>query len=934
MRGFRHASCSPQNAGIREDHEMKMERSITYRYIIMLVGLALLLCAGITGGSAVRSAGEQPGKTIEVPAQWIIQWRQDPPEAFLAESRIVRQYPASHVTVAQPQPELGEEEWLSHWKESPLVESISPNQKVKVARTPNDPLLPNQHYLKQIRAEEAWDVVTGSDLVIAVVDTGVDLNHPDLLDKLVPGINLIQTGTFPDDDNGHGTNVAGVIAAAADNDKGTAGLLWNARIMPIKALEADGNGDEDKLGEGIRYAIHNGARIVVLSLGLNKQSAYMEQVVAEAELAGVLLVAASGNEGDAVKYPAAYDTVLAVGGVGPDNLRDPLSNYGPELDIVAPWVVFTTVRGGAYEYRDGTSMAAPQAAAAAALAWATHPALSPVELRNLIKQTAQDIGPDGWDQETGYGLLRVDRAVREELKRDIYEPNNRQNAAKPISSNKSITAYLEPGDEDWFYWEAPYDGYAQYKLSGAAVDMTVAHVTEGGTEVAELPNPTGNPLPVKKGRHYVRITGAGSSAYTFKVSFRIYEDPFEDNDRQYKAYMLPSRSQLLVGTFSHNQDQDWFSLPVDQPGTLRLKVTPDTSRMDPVLTFLKKGGKELVIDHNGDGELESYQAEVTPGLYYIRVSNLASYTYPIVGEYILDIHLATTYEDPYEPNNKSYQATTLTPDENYLGVIDPDTDVDWYRFKLEGESNIHLEFNLFPDSDTVNLQLLDGTLKEIQMPVSPVDKNSWGSNLTLPAGTYYIKAFSTAGVRQQLYSLELHVDRLVEGFADIYGHWAEQVLSSLVRKGYINGYGGGNLYPDRPITRAEAAAMLDRALRLQDGIAPGFGDLPQEHWAYPAVARLYKAGIVRGVTATSFAPDRSITRMEMLNMLASATGKRGTNGFGPPFPDVNESYWGASVLRQMKDEGWAEGYPDGTFRPERSATRAEWMHLAARMLKL
>lgn len=913
---------------------MKMERSIGYRYIIMLLGLALFICAGITDGSSVRSTGEQPGKSAEVPAEWIIQWRQEPPEAFLAESRIVRQYPASHVTVALPQPELGEEEWLAHWKGSPLVESISPNQKVKVARTPNDPLLPNQHYLKQIRAEEAWDVVTGSDLVIAVVDTGVDLTHPDLKDKLVPGINLIENGTYPDDDNGHGTNVAGVIAAAADNDKGTAGLLWNARIMPIKALEADGNGDEDKLGEGIRYAIHNGARIVVLSLGLNKQSAYMEQVVAEAELAGVLLVAASGNEGDAVKYPAAYDTVLAVGGVGADNMRDPLSNYGPELDIVAPWVVFTTVRGGAYEYRDGTSMAAPQAAAAAALAWATHPSLSPVELRNLMKQTAQDIGPAGWDQETGYGLLRVDRAVREELKRDIYEPNNRQNAAKPISSNKSITAYLEPGDEDWFYWEAPYDGYAQYKLTGAAVDMTVAHVTEGGTEEAELPNPTGNPIPVKKGRHYVRITGTGSSAYSFKVNFRIYEDPFEDNDRQYKAYMLPSRSQLLVGTFSHNQDQDWFSLPVDQPGTLRLKVTPDTSRMDPVLTFLKKGGKELVIDHNGDGELESYQAEVTPGLYYIRVSNLASYTYPIVGEYILDIHLATTYEDPYEPNNKSYQATTLVPDENYLGVIDPDTDVDWYRFKLEGESNIHLEFNLFPDSDAVNLQLLDGTLKEIQMPVSPVDKNSWGSNLTLPAGTYYIKAFSTAGVRQQLYSLELHVDRLVEGFADIYGHWAEPVLSSLVRKGYINGYGGGNLYPDRPITRAEAAAMLDRALRLQDGIAPGFGDLPQEHWAYPAVARLYKAGIVRGVTATSFAPDRSITRMEMLNMLASATGKRGASGFGPPFPDVNESYWGASVLRQMKDEGWAEGYPDGTFRPERSATRAEWMHLAARMLKL
>ncbi|WP_181592654.1 S8 family serine peptidase [Paenibacillus sp. YN15] len=913
---------------------MKMERSIGYRCLMMVCALALLVCAGIMVPSDAGSAGKQPGKLAAASGEWIIQWRQDPPVAFLAESRIIREYPASHVTVAMPLQPLGEEEWLARWKESPLVESVSPNQKVKAARAPNDPLLPNQHYLKQIRAEEAWDVVTGSDLIIAVVDTGVDRSHPDLEDKLVPGINLIENGAYPDDDNGHGTNVAGVIAAAADNDKGTAGLLWNAQIMPIKALEADGNGDEDKLGEGIRYAVHNGARIVVLSLGLNKRSAYMEQIVAEAELAGVLLVAASGNEGDAVKYPAAYDTVLAVGGVGPDNARESLSNYGPELDIAAPWIVFTTVRGGAYEYRDGTSMAAPQAAAAAALAWSTHQALSPAELRNLLKQTAQDLGPTGWDQETGYGLLRVDRAVREELKRDIYEPNNRQNAAKPISSNKSIAAYLEQGDEDWFYWEAPYDGYAQYKLSGTAAELAATHVTEGGTEVAEIRNPSGNAVPVKKGRHYVRITGAAPSPYSLEVNFRIYEDPFEDNDRQYKAYTLPSRSQLLVGTFSHNQDQDWFSLPVDQPGTLRLKVTPDTSRMDPVLTFMKKGGKELVIDHNGDGELESYQAEVTPGLYYIRVSNLASYTYPIVGEYILDIHLATSYEDPFEPNNRSYQATTLTPDENYLGVIDPDTDVDWYRFKLEGESSIHVEFNLFPDSEGVSLQLLDGTLKEISMPVTPMDRDSWGSNLTLPAGTYYIKANSSAGVRQQLYSLQLHVDRLIEGFSDIYGHWAEPVLSNLVRKGYIDGYGGRNLYPDRPITRAEAAAMLDRALRLQSGVSPGFADLPQEHWAYPAVARLYKAGIVRGVSAVEFAPDRSITRMEMLSMLANATNRRGTTGFGSPFPDVNESYWGISVLRQMKDEGWAEGYPDGTFRPERSATRAEWMHLAARMLKL
>ncbi len=182
-----------------------------------------------------------------------------------------------------------------------------------------DPMRVKQTYLDMIHVDQAWAAAGDSrtPIVVAVVDTGVDLVHPDLVGNLVDGVNLLQPSKKPQDDNGHGTNVAGIIAATFNNDKGIAGIAPNAKIMPIKALEADGTGGEAKLGEGIKYAVDHGAKIVVLSLGLNKYSDYMEGIVQYAEDHNVLLVAAVGNESTSVKYPAAYPTVLAVGGVNP-----------------------------------------------------------------------------------------------------------------------------------------------------------------------------------------------------------------------------------------------------------------------------------------------------------------------------------------------------------------------------------------------------------------------------------------------------------------------------------------------------------------------------------------------------------------------------------------------------------------------------------------
>ena len=252
------------------------------------------------------------------------------------------------------------------------------------SQAPNDVFYHRQQYLQQIDVPTAWETVakrTLSRVTVAVVDTGVDLNHPDLQDRLVKGVNILEPNKLPQDDHGHGTNVAGVVAAISNNQIGIAGIAQNARIMPIKAVPANGIGQEEDLIKGIRYAVDNGARIVILSLGLHLKSTQMIETIAYAERKNVLLVAATGNTGETVMYPSAYATVVAVGGATLTNEYKYLSNYGPEIDLIAPWYVFTTSRDGNYVYKEGTSMAAPQVAGIAALLLGIDATLKPGQLR-------------------------------------------------------------------------------------------------------------------------------------------------------------------------------------------------------------------------------------------------------------------------------------------------------------------------------------------------------------------------------------------------------------------------------------------------------------------------------------------------------------------------------------------------------------------------
>jgi thermitase len=313
---------------------------------------------------------------------------------------------------------------------NPLVEYAEPNYIIRAIDTIPDDTYFNPPYslqwgLTKIQAPTAWDITIGSsDIIIAIVDTGVAQGHEDLSSKIVPGYDFYWGDSDPEDDhssNGHshGTHAAGIAAATTNNSTGVAGLSWGARIMPVKVLGPDGRGSVDSVANGIIYAADNGAQVINMSLGgtdlANNET--LKGAVNYAYGQGCLLVAAAGNcDPNCYEplYPAAYDHVVAVAATDSSDNRAWFSNYGSYVDVAAPGVsIYSTVRDiyGSYGYKDGTSMATPFVSGLAALIWSVCPDYTNDQVESQIETTAVDLGTPGWDQYYGHGRIDAHAAL-------------------------------------------------------------------------------------------------------------------------------------------------------------------------------------------------------------------------------------------------------------------------------------------------------------------------------------------------------------------------------------------------------------------------------------------------------------------------------------------------------------------------------------------
>jgi len=297
---------------------------------------------------------------------------------------------------------------------NPKVEFVENNYIAQITLIPNDPEYSKQWHLPKISAPNGWNINTGSkDVIIAIADTGVDLNHVDLATKLVTGYNFYDNNTDVTDINGHGTKVSGSAAAISNNGIGVTGVNWQSSIMPVKIGSPTGTVYFSDAAEGTIYAVDHGAKVINFSFGGSSYSTTLQNAVNYAWSKGAVIIASAGNHGtDAPLYPAALDNVVAVGATDSADRLTSFSAYGSWVDVVAPGqFIYSTINGGGYGSVSGTSFSSPITAGLAALIFAANPDLKNSDVVNLIKNNTDDLGEAGFDTYYAWGRINVDKTV-------------------------------------------------------------------------------------------------------------------------------------------------------------------------------------------------------------------------------------------------------------------------------------------------------------------------------------------------------------------------------------------------------------------------------------------------------------------------------------------------------------------------------------------
>lgn len=465
------------------------------------------------------------------------------------------------------------DELASRLASDPAVAEVTLDYIRKATATPNDPFygdvtgdsIPEQEYLSTVRMPDAWERSKGSlTPVVAVVDTGVNGAHPDMVGRTMSGMNFvpavpvgIPTGA-KSDDAGHGSMVAGIIAAQTNNGVGIAGVAWTAKVMPVKVLDSTGQGSDTNVIKGIRWAADHQAKIINLSLGGPGDSPALHDAVKYAVGKGALVVAAAGNSGsDEPEYPAAYPEVVAVAATDSQGAVTDFSTHGDWVDLAAPgWGIWSTDRFGEYDFGDGTSFAAPIVSGVAVLLRTQNPTWTPAQIAARLRSTARDAGPRGIDPFYGAGVLDAGNALGAGANWDIDQPASGPNEPNDVPSRATVlTGTIQgsigvEGDTDWYRYESPSQRDTLVKVTPPALDFNqpqnvdpvlavydeqlrlVALVDQGAEGDAEST--------------YVRM-GAGA----YYVNVRNFNGSRVGAERPYTLTVAPESSGRLLGNATH-----------------------------------------------------------------------------------------------------------------------------------------------------------------------------------------------------------------------------------------------------------------------------------------------------------------------------------------------------------------------------------------------
>jgi thermitase len=397
----------------------RIRRELKIVCLVSVMALALLTSVATKQYAHAEKNRETTERATEfVPGRLLVKFHDDilPDQARqiidVLGARDADEIPNIGVHILDLPYQASESAFAHAFEARPEVEFAELDQIVEPAGvTPNDPWYASwQWHLPKISAPTAWSTTTGSSsIVIAILDTGVDGAHPDLINKLVAGWNIYNNNSDTSDVNGHGTNVAGVAGAQSNNGIGVAGVCWGCKIMPIRISDTTGNAAYSAMASGLTWAADHGARVANISY-IASDSSTVKSAAQYFQSHGGVVTSSAGNYST---FDSSADNpyVLTISAMDINDAFSSFSNYGNNIDLVAPEAGYTTARGNTYIYAGGTSFSSPVVAGVAGLVFSVNPGLTGLQVQDILKQNADDFGTSGWDMYYGWGRVNAARSV-------------------------------------------------------------------------------------------------------------------------------------------------------------------------------------------------------------------------------------------------------------------------------------------------------------------------------------------------------------------------------------------------------------------------------------------------------------------------------------------------------------------------------------------
>jgi serine protease len=604
------------------------------------------------------------------------------------------------------------------------VTSVTPSFTYKKLGT-NDPKNSKMYPLSLLQIDKALQLAGKHSVTVAVIDTGLDMKHPDLQAQLLPSYNAANPAS-PGLKDIHGTHVAGIIGATANNGVGAHGINPNVKILPIDVFNGGWGASDYVIAQGILYAIEKGAKVINMSLGGYFSSPILEDAVKKAIDAGITVVAAAGNEAtDMYSIPASYEGVISVGATDSQNHLANFSNYGPSVDIVAPGVdVYSTVydpaKGASFAELSGTSMASPVVAGVASLILSKYPNLKPYEVEAILEKTATDLGERGYDLKYANGLVNPVAALQFDIKslpkKETWTDETILAKAVPLQlTDKPFTktgSFTTPEQIDWMKVDLKAGESVQSVLEGAKdydyklilrfypegkkqsekpinVNETRAGEVEGklftakenGTLVIGVADANGNYSTQEKSKYTLTLqkqTTLAADNSTKDNPIVIEQLPFDSDKSEFAPFtFIPEKEG--------EADNDYFTLKVEEPTTVKLNLSPVPGINSTISVYFAEdfyhsadsdgdekeeyGGPSPIVtaNNNGSGKGETVTFEAQPEMeYVIEVASEPSLDswYPTASSAKVDMPASAI------PYRLTVEPVTMPSDEDGYPVMD------------------------------------------------------------------------------------------------------------------------------------------------------------------------------------------------------------------------------------------------------------------------